>query len=117
MSAVAVVPEEFVNPPEKYRPVPLWFWNNTTVDCDTALSQLQSFTTTDGYGGCAILPFGRNFKPEYMSAEYLDTYGRMVRYAAENGLTMSLYDEYGFPSGSMGAINGDDTPRLMERHP
>ena len=30
---------------------------------------------------------------------------------------MSLYDEYGFPSGSMGAINGDDTPRFMQRHP
>lgn len=117
LSSHAIVPEEFVNPPQKFRPVPLWFWNNTAVDCDSALSQLKSFTTADGYGGCAILPFGRNFKPEYMSAEYLDTYGRMVSYAAENGLTMSLYDEYGFPSGSMGAINGDDTPRFMQRHP
>lgn len=117
LSAEAIAPEDFVNPPEKYRPVPLWFWNNTAVDSDTALSQLQSFTATDGYGGCAILPFGRNFKPEYMSADYLDAYGRIVRYAANHGLTMSLYDEYGFPSGSMGAINGDDTPRFMQRHP
>lgn len=94
LSAEAIAPEDFVNPPEKYRPVPLWFWNNTAVDSDTALSQLQSFTATDGYGGCAILPFGRNFKPEYMSADYLDAYGRIVRYAADHGLKMSLYDEY-----------------------
>lgn len=113
----AISPEVFMNPPLEYRPVPLWFWNNTTVDCDSAISQLKSFTGLDGYGGCAILPFGRNFKPEYMSEEYLDTYGRIVGYAADNGLSMSLYDEYGFPSGSMGAINGDDTPRFMQKHP
>lgn len=113
----AISPEEFQNPSMEYRPMPLWFWNNTAVECDSALSHLRSFTTRDGYGGCAILPFGRNFKPEYMSEEYLDLYGKIVRYATENGLTMSLYDEYGFPSGSMGAINGDDTPRFMQRHP
>lgn len=115
--ALAISPTEFANPPAEYRPVPLWFWNNTTVDTDSALTQLKAFTDLDGYGGCAILPFGGNFKPEYLSDSYFDVYGAMVRYAAQNGLTMSLYDEYGFPSGSMGAINGDGTPRFMARHP
>lgn len=108
---------EFAAPPVKYRPVPLWFWNNAEVRRDTALRQLESFTGIDGYGGCAILPFGGNFAPKYMSDEYLDTYGAMVDYAREKGLTMSLYDEYGFPSGSMGAINGDGNPRFMTLHP
>lgn len=30
---------------------------------------------------------------------------------------MSLYDEYGFPSGSMGAINADGVPRFMNKYP
>ena len=94
--ALAISPTEFANPPAEYRPVPLWFWNNTTVDTDSALTQLKAFTDRDGYGGCAILPFGGIFKPEYLSDNYFDVYGAMVRYAAQNGLTMSLYDEYGF---------------------
>lgn len=113
----AINPEEFRNPSAENRPVPLWFWNNTSVEADSAVRQIRSFTNIDGYGGCAILPFGRNFSPGYLSDEYLDIYSRIVEYATENGLTMSLYDEYGFPSGSMGAINGDDTPRFMNRHP
>lgn len=117
ITATAITPEEFATPPASYRPVPLWFWNNTTIEQDKALEQISSFTTADGYGGCAVLPFGRSFAPEYLSEDYFKIYGSIVDYAKKNGLTMSLYDEFGFPSGSMGAINGDDTPRFMQRHP
>ena len=109
--------EEFRNPPAAYRPVPLWFWNNTRIERPAAVEQFRTFTQRDGYGGCAILPFGGNFAPGYLSDEYFALYGEIVREARNTGLTMSLYDEYGFPSGSMGAINGDGTPRFMQRHP
>lgn len=109
--------EEFRNPPAAYRPVPLWFWNNTRIERPAAVEQFRTFTSRDGYGGCAILPFGGNFAPEYLSDEYFALYGEIVREAQKAGLAMSLYDEYGFPSGSMGAINGDGTPRFMQRHP
>lgn len=109
--------DEFRNPPAACRPVPLWFWNNTRIEPSTAVEQFRTFTQRDGYGGCAILPFGGNFAPEYLSEDYFALYGQIVRQAREAGLTMSLYDEYGFPSGSMGAINGDGTPRFMQRHP
>lgn len=109
--------DQFRNPPAAYRPIPLWFWNNTPVDGLTAIEQFGTFTSSDGYGGCAILPFGRHFAPEYLSDAYFALYGQIIGEARKAGLTMSLYDEYGFPSGSMGAINGDDTPRFMQRHP
>ena len=32
-------------------------------------------------------------------------------------MQLSLYDEYGFPSGSGGAIGGDDIPRFLNRYP
>lgn len=115
--AAAQTADEFRDPPAEYRPVPLWFWNNTRIERKAAAEQFRTFTQRDGYGGCAILPFGGNFAPEYLSEEYFDLYGGIIREAREAGLTMSLYDEYGFPSGSMGAINGDGTPRFMQRHP
>jgi len=117
MCADAINHDEFRNPPSEYRPVPLWFWNNTSIEPDSAVAQIESFTGPDGYGGCAILPFGANFRPGYLTDEYFDVYGRIIDYASQHGLTMSLYDEYGFPSGSMGAINGDGIPRFRQKHP
>lgn len=109
--------EDFANPPIKFKPVPLWFWNNTEVNEDTLIDQLRQFTTKDGYGGCAILPFGRNFKPDYLSEDYFALYGKIIAEARKSGLQLSLYDEYGFPSGSMGAINADGIARLMNKYP
>lgn len=108
---------EFQTPPMEYRPIPLWFWNNATVEQEKALEQFQQMIHRDGYGGCAILPFGEEFAPEYLSEEYMNLYGAIIEEARKEGAQMSVYDEYGFPSGSMGAINGDGTPRFMEKHP
>lgn len=107
----------FADPPVEYRPVPLWFWNNTRIDRDEALRQFGCMTGKDLYGGCAILPFGSRFSPEYLSEEYFSLYGDLIKSAAESGASVVLYDEYGFPSGSMGAINGDSVPRFMEKYP
>lgn len=108
---------QFSNPPKEFRPIPLWFWNNTRVEGPVLADQFRQFTEKDGYGGCAILPFGQNFKPEYLSEEYFTLYGQIIRQAEKAGLHMSLYDEYGFPSGSIGAINADGVPRLMNKYP
>ena len=93
--------EEFANPPMKWRPIPLWFWNDTEVDSAGVADQLRRIILEDGYGGCAILPFGRNFKPDYLGDEYMKIYSCAVELADSLGARMSLYDEYGFPSGSI----------------
>ena len=82
--------DEFRNPPAAYRPVPLWFWNNTPIERTQAAEQFRTFTQRDGYGGCAILPFGGHFAPEYLSDEYFALYGEIVREAREAGLVLSL---------------------------
>lgn len=117
MGQAQIDSQAFTNPPKASRPVPLWFWNNTTVNQDSLVSEFQRFTTKDGYGGCAILPFGQNFKPEYLSENYFSLYEKIIKEAGKAGLQMSLYDEYGFPSGSIGAINADGIPRLMNKYP
>ena len=109
--------KEFAAPSMSWRPIPLWFWNNTQISASPLVQQLAGMVETDGYGGCAILPFGGGFRPEYLSEDYFALYGRAVSKARSLGAHMSIYDEYGFPSGSMGAINGSGVTTFMNNHP
>lgn len=107
----------FSAPAMSWRPIPLWFWNNTEVKEDAIKTQLDNMITKDKYGGCALLPFGQAFRPEYLSDEYFRLYGKAIETAKAHGAKMSLYDEYGFPSGSMGAINGSGVTTFKNNHP
>ena len=109
--------KEFAMPGMQWRPVPLWFWNDARIDADTLEQQLEHMISDDFYGGCAILPFGKGFQPDYLSEEYFELYSRAVQKAGALGAHMSVYDEYGFPSGSMGAINGSGIPTFKNNHP
>ncbi|MBK8883414.1 MAG: hypothetical protein IPN67_13805 [Bacteroidales bacterium] len=110
-------PEKFANPPIQYWPRPLWFWNNTEVTENGVLQLMQAMRDKCGYGGFGVVPFGNNFKPEYLSEDYLKIYGAMLAKAKELGLTISLYDEFGFPSGSVGAFaEGDGKPRFQQKY-
>ena len=117
VTAVAHEPSEFKTPPTKFRPDPLWFWNNTDITKEGIDAQMPGFLEKCGYGGLAILPFGPNLTPKYLTEEYFERYKYAVEKAAELGLTLSLYDEYGFPSGSGGAINADGVSRFRNRFP
>jgi hypothetical protein len=107
---------DFVNPPLKFRSRPLWFWNNTAVTATEITNQMQG-NLDSGYGGLAPLPFGPNFTPKYLSEEYFALYGAAVKKAKELGMFLTIYDEYGFPSGSGGANMGDGIPRFKNKYP
>lgn len=110
--------EDFADPPVRYWPRPLYFWNNTTIKPEVLTGQMQKMRDLCGYGGFGVVPFGRHFKPEYLSEEYLQLYGIMLEKAKELGMTISLYDEFGFPSGSAGAFDeGDGIPRFQMKYP
>ena len=108
---------DFVNPPLKFRSRPLWFWNNTAVTAAGIEAELQGNRDKSGYGGLAPLPFGAKFTPKYLSEDYFDLYGVAVNKARELGMFLTIYDEYGFPSGSAGANMGDGIPRFKNKYP
>ena len=108
--------KDFVEMPLPVRPNPLWFWNNAEVMKDE-LSRQISLYKKDGYGGLSILPFGNNFKPEYLSDSYFDMYRSCVEETHKSGLTLWIYDEYGFPSGTAGDVNGDGFGRFKHKYP
>jgi len=107
----------FTTPPLEYKPRPLWFWNNTTVTGAGVLDQMQKCRDNSGYGGFGILPFGAGFTPKYLQENYFTLYGIALKKAKELGMKLRIYDEYGFPSGSAGASNGDGIPRFMNKYP
>ncbi|MGE5296605.1 MAG: glycosyl hydrolase, partial [Solirubrobacterales bacterium] len=107
----------FAQPPQRYWPRPLWFWNDTPVAVETVADQMRQARDRCRYGGFGILPFGRKFSPAYLSNEYFAVYGEALEQAKTLGLTLSLYDEYGFPSGSAGSQNSSDTSLFAQRWP
>ncbi|MHC4584747.1 MAG: glycosyl hydrolase [Planctomycetota bacterium] len=108
---------DFADPPVKFLPRPLWFWNNTKVSVDVIHEQMEKSKNLSKYGGFGILPFGKEFSPDYLTEEYFAVYGAALEKARELGMTMSLYDEYGFPSGSAGARNSRDVSLFNEKYP
>jgi hypothetical protein len=88
---------DFVEPPVSSWPRPLWFWNDTEVTVEPLLEQMQKSKERSRYGGFAILPFGKKFRPVYLSEEYFRVYGVVLKEARRLNLTLSLYDELGFP--------------------
>jgi len=108
---------DFADPPLRCAPRPLWFWNDTVVTEQGVAEQMQHARDKCGYGGFGILPFGKAFRPEYLTEDYFRVYGAALQKAKELGMTMCIYDEYGYPSGSAGAIHGDGRPRFAEKHP
>lgn len=106
----------FKNPPMKYRPQPFYFWNDE-VKPEVVAEQMKQFRDKDGYGGFSIFGYGKKFKPEYLSDAYFDLYGKTIATAKKLNLSLSLYDEYGFPSGGAGAMNADGKPRFKNKFP
>jgi hypothetical protein len=102
--------------PAAMRPAPLWFWNNSTVEPEELRQQMCDFKKA-GYGGLSILPFGRDFKPKYLTDEYFEVYRVCMEEAANLNLRLCIYDEYGFPSGTAGDINGDGIGRFKQKYP
>jgi len=109
--------KQFADPPLKYATRPLWFWNNATVTETGVMEQMQQARDKCGYGGFGILPFGGKFKPKYLTEDYFKVYGAALKKAKELGMTLCIYDEYGFPSGSAGAIHGDGVRRFAKKYP
>ncbi len=107
---------DFQEMPTAFRPNPLWFWNNAEVKKDELIQQMQDFRKA-GYGGLSILPFGKAFKPEYLTEAYFDAYRACVEEAERLGMKLCIYDEYGFPSGTAGDINGDGIGRFKLKYP
>jgi len=110
--------QDFHAMPQRLRPTAFWFWNDIRVEPAELIRQIADCRKA-GYGGICIVPYGESFEPKYLSDAYFEMYRLCVEEAQKQDMTLILYDEYGWPSGSAGgtADNGDRIARFKQKYP
>nr|MCR5606160.1 hypothetical protein [Treponema sp.] len=87
------------NPSSRFSPLPFWFWNDD-LSKDEILRQMSAFKEK-GIDGFVIHPrLGLPESIEYLSDKYFDYVEYAVEKAHEMNMTVVLYDEAMYPSGS-----------------
>ncbi|MBQ8606015.1 MAG: hypothetical protein IJ408_04700 [Clostridia bacterium] len=97
----------FKNPPSELFPTYSWLWTGsiTKEGIKTRLTDMKRAGIRSFY----ILPLPDDFSPggmattlspEYLSAEFFKLVRFTAQYAKQNGMSMWLYDEGGWPSGN-----------------
>jgi hypothetical protein len=105
----AISSGDFANPPLRYRPVAL-YWLNDTIANDVIDTQLTTLCDKDGYGGLAILPV-----EEYWEPEFMDKYGHLLKKLDSLGMWAIFCDDKSFPSGTAGGFMRKKHPELCSR--
>lgn len=91
--------ENFLNPQNEYTPIPFWFWNDNLEEGEIK-RQIRDFKSK-GVMGFVIHPrIGIPKEIEYLSDKFMELVKFAVKEAHENGMTVVLYDEAMYPSGS-----------------
>ena len=105
---MSILSEKFKNPPHEFSPCPFWFWNDE-LSFDEIDRQMAEFRDK---GIDAFTVHARQGLPEdigYMTERWLDFVEYAVKRADETGMTVFLYDEAAYPSGSCcGAVVADN---------
>ncbi len=99
--------ESFKNVPVELAPIYGWNFNDR-LDKDIIKKQIDDMERA-GIRAIYVLPEPESFrkqiptllKPDYLSSEYMDYFGYALEYAKQKGMLMWLYDEGGWPSGSV----------------
>jgi len=93
--------------------VPFWFWNGDQRE-DELTRQLE-LAAEGGLKGLAIHARNGN-RTEYMSDRWIELTRHCCREALRLGLDIWLYDEEGFPSGSVGQRLPAEDPAHRQKH-
>lgn len=105
--------ELFKNPPREYSISPFWFWND-----GLALEHLKwqmDEMIAKGIYTCSISS-RLGIEIDYLSDEWFERMEYVVKYAAEIGLSIWLYDEDNWPSGYAGGKVLGENPDYCGKH-
>ncbi|MEK3888768.1 glycosylhydrolase-like jelly roll fold domain-containing protein [Bacillus sp. FSL K6-3431] len=111
MSKVA---EEFLKPSDEFSPIPFWFWNDRFTH-EEIKRQIHDFYEK-GVNGFVLHPrLGVPKDIEYLSDTYMEFVLTAVKEAKKLGMTVILYDEAMYPSGSAKGMVVKDHPEYASR--
>src|SRR5262249_10881609 len=124
----------FKNPPAEYRGRAMWGYDLSTVTEAQIVSGVQDmakqrfagfFVSLNGGNGRNLDPtYVQQAKPhfrftdhgiEYLSEEFFRLYRLAVEEAKKNGLSFVLYDDYEYPTGTVGGQLYMNYPQFMAK--
>lgn len=91
----------WVSPAREYSPVPFWFWNGDLTEAEIR-RQMADFRA---HGVWGVIPHARVPLPEsigFLTERWIQCIGVCLDEARQHGMTVWLYDEGMYPSGSAG---------------
>src|ERR1017187_2558952 len=106
-------PKVFQSPPAKYRGHAMWNFNLTNLNEKDIISGIEEMAKLN-YGGFFIEAGGRPQPGQgvtFLSDEYFKLYKVAMEEARKLGLEVILYDDYAFPTGTVGGQMASQFPQ------
>jgi hypothetical protein len=104
---------DFLNPPNQYREVPFWSWNDELEPQE--LRRQVRLIKEAGWGGF-FMHARIGLRTPYMSPEWMTCIEACVDEASKLGIDAWLYDEDKWPSGFAGGLSVTDTPAFRAQY-
>lgn len=98
--------QDFKNPPNQYRPIPFWSWNDE-LDLEEIAYQIKELKK--GGNGGFFMHARSGLKTSYLSPEWFQAIKTGIDVAKEEGMHAWIYDEEGWPSGFAGGLVPDQS--------
>ena len=109
-------PAIFKAPPAMYRGHAMWNFNLSTLNEASVVSGIQEMAKLN-YGGFFIEAGGRpNQGVVFLSDEYFQFYKIALEEARKQGLEVILYDDYAFPTGTVGGQLYSKYPQYVAKN-
>lgn len=107
-------PDWFRDPEPHFRTAAFWFWHRLPTDAEIGdqLADMQA----KGIATVMIQARPALARTDYLAPSYLAACRRAGEEARRLGLTLTLYDEYGWMSGHGGGRTVEGADHLRERH-
>lgn len=108
------IQEQFLHPSEEFTPIPFWFWNDE-LSAEKICRQIYDFHEK-GVNGFVLHPrMGIPKEIEYLSDEFMTFVEIAVQEAKKLGMSVILYDEAMYPSGSANGKVVRENPEYASR--
>ena len=108
----------FKTPPAEYRGHAMWNFNLPTLNENAVISGIQEMAKLN-YGGFFIEAGGRPQPGQgvaFLSDEYFRLYKVALEEAKKQGLEVILYDDYAFPTGTVGGQMASQFPQYVAKN-
>lgn len=108
------IKQQFIDPPEEFSPIPFWFWNDE-LSKEEIIQQIHDFKSKEVNGFVIHPRMGLSRKTPYLSDAYMALVEAAVAEAAKLEMSIILYDEGMYPSGSACGLVVQHNPEYASR--